>query len=262
MCAHWAILHWTTHIFLCCVYKNILDISVSSEYLFWEGDSLSQFNERPAPTTKKHHSDSSFDGDQRKHDLAASSSILLFLDPWVQSLTLSFQSTRIPKENFLHSKEIPLRCSVSTWLCQISTVSLHSFSEHACNIIPDISVSLEYFISVGEWSYFVISPVGGQLHQPIHMPSKQYFTQSISFILYTIMELFWTFLSLQNILHHRGNKSLFTWRVFLPPKVKLVRFKQLCIILLSSFLYTLLEQIRRYLPLHIILFLQGTSHIH
>ena len=82
MCAHRAILHQTTHFFMRRVYKNILDISVSSEYLFQEGDSLSQFNEGPAlPSTKKHHRDSSFDGDQRKHDLTASSSILLFLDP-------------------------------------------------------------------------------------------------------------------------------------------------------------------------------------
>ena len=76
MCAHQAILHQTTHFLLRCVHKNILDISVSLEYLLQEGDSLSQFNEGPdPPTTKKHHRDSSFDGDQRKHDLAASPSI-------------------------------------------------------------------------------------------------------------------------------------------------------------------------------------------
>ena len=54
---------------------------VSSEYLFQVGDSLTQSNEGPAPpTTKKHHRDSSFDGDPRKHDLTASPSIPLFLD--------------------------------------------------------------------------------------------------------------------------------------------------------------------------------------
>ena len=54
---HQAILHRITHFLLRCVHKTILDISGSSEYLFWEGDSLSQFNEGPAPpTTKKHHS--------------------------------------------------------------------------------------------------------------------------------------------------------------------------------------------------------------
>ena len=140
MCAYQAILHQTTHFLMLRVHKNILDISVSSEYLFREGDSLSQFNEGSAPpTTRKHHRDSSFDGNQRKHDLTASSSILLFLDPWVRSLTPSFWSTRIPKENFLHSKEIPLRYSVLTQLCQFSTVSLHSFlnmfaifSRHFC----------------------------------------------------------------------------------------------------------------------------------
>ena len=101
MCVHWAILHWTTHFLLHHVYKNILDISVFLEYLFREGDSLFQFNEGPAPpVTKKHHRDSSFDGDQRKHDLAASPSILQILDPWVWSLTLSFQSTRIPQREF------------------------------------------------------------------------------------------------------------------------------------------------------------------
>ena len=61
-------------------------------------------------------------------------------------------------------------------------------------------------------------------------------------------------MSTQNILYRRGNKSLFTWKIFVPPKVNLVRFKQYCIILLSSFLYTLLEQIRKYLSLQNILF--------
>ena len=140
MHAHPAILHHTTHFYLHRIHKNILDISVSSEYLFQEGDSLSQFNEGPAPpTTKKHHRDSSFDGNQRKHDLTASSSILLFLDPWVRYSTMSFRSTKIPKENFLHSKETPLKCSVLTQLCQFSTVSHHFFwacsqnySRHFC----------------------------------------------------------------------------------------------------------------------------------
>ena len=73
------------------------------------------------------------------------------------------------------------------------------------------------------------------------MPSKQYFTQLIGFILYVIIELFWTF---QNILYHQGNKSPFTWRVFVLPKANLVHFKQYCIVLLSSFSCTLLEQIK------------------
>ena len=84
------------------------------------------------------------------------------------------------KENFLYSKEIPLRCSVLTQLCQISTVSLRYFFEHG-NIIPDISVSLEYFISAGEQSYFVISPVGGQLHQFLCLASNISHNQLISF---------------------------------------------------------------------------------
>ena len=58
----------------------------------------------------------------------------------------------------------------SKMFCSDTTRSnLNSFSsfffEHARNIIPDISVSLEYFILAGEQSYFIISPVGGQLHQ-------------------------------------------------------------------------------------------------
>ena len=76
-----AILHQTVRFLLRRVHKNILDISVSSEYLSREGDSLSQFNEGSAPPpTKKHHRDSFFDGYQRKHDLATSPSILLVLD--------------------------------------------------------------------------------------------------------------------------------------------------------------------------------------
>ena len=122
----------------------------------------------------KHHRDSSFDGDQRKHGLTASPSIPLFLDTWVQSLTPSFRSTRIPKDNFLHSKEIPLRYSVF----KITLSNLNGFTffycEHAHNIIPDISVSLEYFISVEEQSYFVSSPVGGQLHQFPCLASNTY----------------------------------------------------------------------------------------
>ena len=76
-----AILHQTVRFLLRRVNKNILDISVSSEYLSQEGDSLSQFNEGSAPPpTKNHHRDSFFDGYQKKHDLAASPSILLVLD--------------------------------------------------------------------------------------------------------------------------------------------------------------------------------------
>ena len=89
------------------------------------------------------------------------------------------------------------------------------------------------------------------------MPCKQYFTQSIGFLFYTIIEIIWTFLSTQNILYRWGNKSLFTWKIFVPPKVNLVRFEQYCIVSLSSFSYTLLEQIRRYLSLQNTLFLQN-----
>ena len=38
------------------------------------------------------------------------------------------------------------------------------FFEHKSNIIPDISVSLEYFVSVGKQSYIDMRSVGGQLH--------------------------------------------------------------------------------------------------
>ena len=61
-------------------------------------------------------------------------------------------------------------------------------------------------------------------------------------------------MSTQNILYRRGNKPLFTWKIFVPPKVNLVRFEQYCIVSVSSFLYTLLEQIRKYLSLQNILF--------
>ena len=114
------------------------------------------------------------------------------------------------------------------------------FFEHACNVIPDIPVSLEYFISASAGDSLILLSARRPT-TPIPMPSKQYFTQSIGFLLYTIIRLFWTFLSLQNILYQLGNKSLFAWRVFIPPKVNLVRFKKYCIVLLSYFLYTLLE---------------------
>ena len=48
-----AILHQTVLFLLRRVHKNILDISVSSEYLSQEGDSLSQFNEGSAPPPTK-----------------------------------------------------------------------------------------------------------------------------------------------------------------------------------------------------------------
>ena len=91
------------------------------------------------------------------------------------------------------------------------------------------------------------------------MPCKQYFTQSIGFLFYSIIEIIWTFLSTQNILDRQGNKSFFTWKIFVPPKVNLVRFEQYCIVSLSSFLYTLLEQIRKYLSLQNILFSEGAG---
>ena len=61
------------------------------------------------------------------------------------------------------------------------------FFEHAHNIFPDISVSLENFI--GGMALFCYQPCGRPT-TPISIPSKQYFTQSISFLLYTIIELF------------------------------------------------------------------------
>ena len=181
MHVHWSILHRTTHFLLCRVHKSILDISGSSVYLFREGDSLSQINEGPAPpTTKKHHRDSSFDGDQGKHDLAASSLILQFLDPWVRYLTPSFQPTRIPKENFLHSKEIPLRYSVLTQLCQFSTVSLHSFLSMLTIFSRHFCLFRICWFSRGT-VYFVINPVRGQLHQLPCLASNTSHNQSVFF---------------------------------------------------------------------------------
>ena len=117
----------------------------------------------------------------------------------------------------------------SQWICFIPF-------EHKSNIIPDISVSLEYSVSAGKQSYIDMRSVGGQLHQFPCLASNII----NQFLLYVIIELFWKFLSLQNILYHLGNKSIFTWRTLVPPKAKLVHFRQYSIVLLSPFLYTLL----------------------
>ena len=74
----------------------------------------------------------------------------------------------------------------SKMFCSDTTLSnLNGFSsfffEHARNIIPDISVSLEYFISAGERSYFVISSVRGQLHQFPCLASNTSHNQSVFF---------------------------------------------------------------------------------
>ena len=132
-------------------------------------------------------------------------------------------------------------CSVLTQLCQISMVSLHFFWACLQNYSRHFCLFRIFYFSGGT-VLFCYRPCERPT-TPAPMPSKQYFTQLIGFLLYMIIELFQTFLSLQNILHRQGNKSLFTWRVFLPPKGNLVRFKQYCIVLLSSFLYTLLEKL-------------------
>ena len=70
--------------------------------------------------------------------------------------------------------------------CSDTTLSnLNGFSsfffEHARNIIPDTSVSLEYFSSPGEQFYFVISPVRGQLHQFPCLASNTSHNRSVFF---------------------------------------------------------------------------------
>ena len=68
------------------------------------------------------------------------------------------------------------------------------------------------------------------------MPSKQYFTQSIGFSsLHNHRIILDISVSSEYSVSIWGNKSLFTWRVIVPPKVNLVRFEQYCIVLLSSF---------------------------
>ena len=134
-----------------------------------------------------------------------------------------------------------------TWWLIWGVEILDSASSRNLFLTPDISVSLEYFISVGEQSYFVISPVGGQLHQfpclasnTSHNRSVFFSTQSWNYSRHFCLFIIFCIFKGTSPFSH-------AMRVSLPPKANLVHFEQYCIILLISFLLTLLEQIKRYL---------------
>ena len=118
MCAHQAILHRTTHFFLHCVYKTFWTFLSLQNIYFKKGTAYLNLMRDLLLLLPRNIRDSSFDGDQRKHDLAASPSILLILDPWA--------------------------CS-------------QYYPRHFC--------LFRIFYFSREWSYFVISPVGGWLYQ-------------------------------------------------------------------------------------------------
>jgi hypothetical protein len=78
---------------------------------------------------------------------------------------IEFPVNKSFQENFLHFKEIHLRYFVSA----LSLSNLNGFAlfffEHAHKNIPDITVSLEYFIAAGERSYIDGRHVGMPKHQ-------------------------------------------------------------------------------------------------
>ena len=199
MCAHRPILHRTTHFLLRCVHKNILDISVSLEYLFQEGDSyLNLMRDLILLLPRKIIETAPLMGTKGS-----------MISQLLHQFNTKFSVNKNPQREFPSSQGDP-----SKMFCfDITLSNLNSFSlfffEHARNIIPDISVSLEYFISVGEQSYFISSPVRGQLHQFPCLASNTSHNRLV-FLLYTIIELFWTYLSLQNILYQFGGTSPFS----------------------------------------------------